>query len=348
MIKKNLFILFCIYFFTIQPVICGVLRNENNFFRLALINFVFILLITILWKDKDADNDEKKSHLEKDDKAPQYQIHNIQKKSKVKISEIRFFIIAILFGILCRYRLWDIVTHLRFIISIVWSYIIYIILWLIFKIRVFKTRESILYMVLITIWCVWWIIKILNINLPIQNNPTQEIEDINENTWDTENEILINENDIITWTNVWSWFVDIDTESNEIIDTNTWTQEIEVIETTNNVDLTKNATFMDIIKFLLADENLLTDTKISFTYVSKTNEDYKYFRTAYDKKMIWKDTNPNKTPLCETYVVMKWLAKWWQVWTYTDIKKAYRNYATNNNELPSCKYGRYVTLWDLK
>jgi hypothetical protein len=64
--------------------------------------------------------------------------------------------------------------------------------------------------------------------------------------------------------------------------------------------------------------------------------------------MIWTDINPDKNTLCETYIVMKWLAEWRNVWNYSNIKEAYRNYAKNHNMLPNCKYWTYVTLWDLQ
>ena len=72
-------------------------------------------------------------------------------------------------------------------------------------------------------------------------------------------------------------------------------------------DLYKDATFGDVIKYLLDqnDINLNTKQNIKFTYVAYASEDYAYYRTAYDEKMIGKNINPSKTLLCETYIVMK-------------------------------------------
>ena len=110
------------------------------------------------------------------------------------------------------------------------------------------------------------------------------------------------------------------------------------------VDEDSLATFADVIKYLMKDETLSDKTNLSFSYISKSNPDYAYYRTAYDKKMIWTDLQPSKNLMCETFVVMKWLAQDWNVWNYTDIKQAYWNYAKNNGLLPNCEYGKYVTL----
>jgi hypothetical protein len=64
--------------------------------------------------------------------------------------------------------------------------------------------------------------------------------------------------------------------------------------------------------------------------------------------MIGKSINPNKNLLCETYIVMKWLVEWRDIGSYSDIKKAYWDYAKDNDKLATCEYGSYVKIWDLK
>jgi hypothetical protein len=64
--------------------------------------------------------------------------------------------------------------------------------------------------------------------------------------------------------------------------------------------------------------------------------------------MIGKWINPDKTLLCETYIVMKWLVEERNVGSYSDIKKAYWNYAETNDNLITCEYGDFVKKWDLK
>ena len=94
----------------------------------------------------------------------------------------------------------------------------------------------------------------------------------------------------------------------------------------------------------MKNEKLSTKTDLTFSFIWKSNPDYAYYKTAYEKKMIWKDLQPTKNLMCETYVVMKGLVEEWNVWTYSDIKQAYWAYAKNNWLLPNCQYGKYVTL----
>ena len=167
-------------------------------------------------------------------------------------------------------------------------------------------------------------------------------EDIDVSSWnyveENEENIVIPEEDVIidagdTWDNLtWEY---------EEINESMW----ELVEDSQeDVDLDALVTFADVIKYLLKDEKLSTKTDLAFSYIWKSNPDYAYYKTAYEKKMIWKDLQPTKNLMCETYVVMKWLAEEWNVWKYTDIKQAYRSYAKNNWLLPNCQYGKYVTL----
>ena len=55
---KNMFFLVAIYFFVIQAIIAGIMRNQNDFFVLAWINFAFLMLIALLhgyFKSKKSD-----------------------------------------------------------------------------------------------------------------------------------------------------------------------------------------------------------------------------------------------------------------------------------------------------
>jgi hypothetical protein len=55
-----------------------------------------------------------------------------------------------------------------------------------------------------------------------------------------------------------------------------------------DINLEEKASFEDVIKFILNKNNItLNGTKnIKFTYISYSSEDYAYYRTAYDKKLI--------------------------------------------------------------
>ena len=72
--KKNLFLLFSFYFFVLQSVFIGLLRGEPKFYRLALVNCVFICLIAIFAKDGNQNLDEKSQS--------KYEYENAMKKNE--------------------------------------------------------------------------------------------------------------------------------------------------------------------------------------------------------------------------------------------------------------------------
>ena len=111
----------------------------------------------------------------------------------------------------------------------------------------------------------------------------------------------------------------------------------------------QQATMWEAIKSILAWTTLSTKTNSTFTYVSKTNELYPYFKTAQEKWMIWTNANPNSNVSCETYITMKWLAEWWNVWNYasSEIKSVYWNKATELWKLNWCQKWKYVTKGNL-
>ena len=102
---------------------------------------------------------------------------------------------------------------------------------------------------------------------------------------------------------------------------------------------------MDAIQYVLTQNRipLSTKTDIAFNYVSKSHENYAYFKTAYEKRMIGKNTEPGKQISCETYIVIKGLAENRSVGSYSDIKAAYRKKATELEKLNGCTQGRFVT-----
>lgn len=366
MIKKNLFLLFCIYLFVVQTAICWLLRQENRFFILAGINLLALLLIAIIfrWKrdeespkiNKEAIHHEHKEYEVKESKAD-YSAHVSQRQKKsIRIPSIWFFIIAILWWILAWYWLWDLAIHLKLLVSIIWAYIIYIILGKLLWDDIFHTRESRIFLVSIILAFVYSIISFIILSLSWTTNfnwewkfmtwLVDEVEVIwtgTETTWTNLSGLNLSWSNL-SWENLWKTGENNTWTISDIV---TWstTQTWNIAQTWN---LNKLATFRDVIKFLLADEKLLTTTNVSFQNISKTDPDYAYFRTAYGKQMIWSDLNPNKNPSCETFVVMKWLTQWWNVWSYSDVKQAYRKYASSHNALPGCKYGSYIKIWEMK
>ena len=143
----------------------------------------------------------------------------------------------------------------------------------------------------------------------------------------------------------------------EDVSVSTWEQEVSTWITTptvtsTTVDTSKDnslVTTMDAVIALIKDNNipLVTTTDITFTYVTPKNKYYSYRRTAYQKKMIGKTTNPSKNILCDTYIVMKWLAEWWWVVIGADIKASYWKAAIANNALNGCQKNFYVKAKNL-
>ncbi|MDR0651036.1 MAG: hypothetical protein LBG59_06695 [Candidatus Peribacteria bacterium] len=106
-----------------------------------------------------------------------------------------------------------------------------------------------------------------------------------------------------------------------------------------------NITMMEALKHVIDTASLPLSTKmdVDFTSIGKDNDDYAYFKTAYEKRMIGKTTDPSKQISCETYMVIKGLGENWQVGSYTDIKAAYRKKAEALNKLNGCTKGGRVT-----
>lgn len=96
--KKNLFVLFSLYFFVVQPIFVWLLRQEPNMLILGLINLVAILIILLISKGIGGKDDKthkeihhKEAHAQKEpiheDKETLFQAHHhepIIKKSPKK------------------------------------------------------------------------------------------------------------------------------------------------------------------------------------------------------------------------------------------------------------------------
>lgn len=328
--KKNLFLLFSFYFFVLQSVFVWLLWWEPKFYWLALINCVFICLIAIFARDTSSSVDEKS----------QWKYESAMKKEpEFKMWHIWIFVISLLFGILVVFWLKDIALYLRVWAWILWAMIVFLFWWLIFNYKAFRVWEWKFYLILLILALIRSIIKLLNIDFSMLKFKSGE--EIDNLTWEVvEENIVIPEEEIIIENNTWDILTWIDEEISEDL----W-ELYEIFW--EDVDLDSLATFADVIKYLLKDETLSIKTDLAFSYIWKSNPDYAYYRTAYEKKMIWKDLQPTKNLMCETYVVMKWLVEEWGVWKYSDVKQAYWNYAKDNWLLPSCGYGKYVILRDL-
>ncbi|MDR0860666.1 MAG: hypothetical protein LBO09_06970 [Candidatus Peribacteria bacterium] len=124
--------------------------------------------------------------------------------------------------------------------------------------------------------------------------------------------------------------------------TGTSTNEVTPQSTPEKV---KDITMIEAIKHVI-DTNTLPlskKTDISFTSMSKSNADYTYFRTAYETRMIGKNTDPSKQISCDTYMVIKGIGEGRNVGSYTDVKLAYWKKAEELGKLNGCKKGGWVT-----
>ena len=82
---------------------------------------------------------------------------------------------------------------------------------------------------------------------------------------------------------------------------------------------------------------------IKFSKMVQSDEDYLYFKTAFDKKLIGKDTNPDAQIKCDNYIVMKGLLEGWDVSDYDgDIFEQYFGAAEDLGYLNGCVQGNYV------
>ena len=161
--------------------------------------------------------------------------------------------------------------------------------------------------------------------------------DILDETWVIENEI---EN-----TETYTWIV-------ENIEPEIEVQPEPVVDQTpilSDEEAKKQVTMWEAIKSLVGWATLSTKTNVSFKYVSKSNELYPYFKTAQEKWMIGTDTDPSKLVSCDTYITMKWIWEWWDVWTYSksNVKAVYWNKAAELWKLNGCEKWKYVTRWNL-
>ena len=341
--KKNLFLLFSFYFFVLQSVFIWLLRWESKFYWLALVNCVFICLIAIFSKDNNQKVDENVQS--------KYGHEDVMKKNEwMKINHFWIFLISFLFWILVIFWLKDVTLYLRILLGIVWAIFVFMVWGLVFNYKSFRVWEWKFYLIMLILSLIWSIISLLNIDFSVfkfwDGEDSQDFSgwviQEDEIIWELSDEIEQSwENLNLTWgeSNLTWW--------DSIVEDENW-MEYFLWEEETKIDEDVLATFADVIKYLLKDETLSTKTDLAFSYIWKSNPDYAYYRTAYEKKMIWKDLQPTKNLMCETYVVMKGLIEEWKVWTYSDIKQAYWNYAKNNWLLPSCQYWKYVTISDLK
>jgi len=135
----------------------------------------------------------------------------------------------------------------------------------------------------------------------------------------------------------------------------TWTVVLEPNWTVlrNESDYKKNdpIKYIDAIVFLLEEtqtELVKNNYVIKFKKMLQSDKDYVYFKTAFDKKLIGKDTNPDASLKCDNYIVMKWILLNRDVNGFDgDIFDKYFEFAEKNGELNGCERGKYVVKSNL-
>jgi len=236
-----------------------------------------------------------------------------------------------------------------------WLYIILILAWIGYGVYTMQTGDRSFNNILpgftekVTSYVKWWFEKDEN---PVEENQADNTE---VDMWD------------IIYVYEWTWEV-IDNSgetenSDNVAEADAWNAqnsepenvvEPQTVAESQTPDLSaeeakQKVKMGEAIKAILAWMTLSTKTNSTFTYVSKTNELYPYFKTAQEKWMIWVNTNPDSYVSCDTYITMKWLAEWWNVWSYTssEIKSVYWKKAAELWKLNGCEKWASVTKWNL-
>jgi len=370
--KKNLFLLFSIYFFVLQPLIIGVLRWQANFFWLGAINLVAIILIGMLSstvegeKEKTHDH-EKKPEVIKEAKVSFHEHFRAATKERTKKSELVLpTIISVLVAIIIFFMFQSNGTAIQVIalIAVVLWFIVFLGLTLMFKHRITKRFWSLvgtkLYLILLivslalTAYDYYQVHK--DFNATFQDYIAQNF--LGEERIPTDGYVFTGEG-MVVWSGLWST-TGIQEVSSDIFTGTTVNSDVKeatgkvldtsaeaVISTTNTATTTLgNQKLMDAVIYLLKkyDIPLITKKDISFTYVTFKNPYYNEWRTAYASKLIGKSTNPSKYIVCESYIVMKWILEKWNVpYTSTTVLTKFRAEAVKRDALNGCVKGKIVT-----
>lgn len=297
--------------------------------------------------------------------------HNTQKRRKKEVKwgqRVILILTLALSGLIARV-LQEFFGIRSAVIAVLIGYILYLLIWKIFDVNWFYVAKKLftnwLYIVLILAW-IWYCVYTMQ----------QEDKDFKlfpEGRTDTVISYVKNrfkwEEDVVnpyTWAvYVFEWTGEVISTYVEPVEENNQEENLEwdnMVESGDVADLTidenqapvisdeeskEQVTMWDAIKALLAWTTLSTSKNVQFTYVSTSNELYPYFKTAYDKKMIWKSTNPSNIVSCDTYITMKWILEWRSVGNYSEIKAAYRTKANELWKLNWCEKWAYLTKWNL-
>jgi hypothetical protein len=355
--KKNLFLLFAIYFFVIQSWIISYIRNEARFFSLWIIN-LFVIIIVILWynySEKSNKKSEEESPVSFKKERESILSEKVHKKSDYKNKS---FWISILFAIIAFvFFKWYLFSN-KLIIASWLGFLLFITIFYLSKshkhYKFLKLRNSRAYLI---IFVLWLIISWFDASVPYskQESAVWRIINLISNWWKYEavettkqDDFYKPEETVIIENKSW------DIQEPQTIQTweiNTGETSITINNNTPNKDYLNDwdLTILDSIKYLLDENNIPLDTKqnMKFSYVSYQNSNYPYFKTAFMKKMIWTSTNPDKKIICQTYIVMKWIAESRDISTSSNSLQWYRDEANKLWKLNWCQRNKYVTVENL-
>lgn len=340
--KKNLFLLFSLYFFVIQGLIVWILRWDDKFFRLAAINLVCIVLIASSYKlfGEEEKSEYKPNNEPKRNEFVEHKHVHIWGKKQGLSNKTRNLIISLAIALIIYLQLlsgseW----YGILLIAVAGWFVAFILLNIFFKSNENKSKKqwrmSILYVFLLAISLWLWIYGFMT------NDKS------NQEPIDNDDRIVTSGTVLESWMNaidemINSWM----TVTGSVIKTGTVAVQTGTTPTpTTTPTAGESFKIIEALKYLFKEYNIPTSTKtdVSFTYVAKSDAIYPIYRTAYERRMIGKSTNPTKMILCDSYIVMKWLLEKWNV-TYnaTNVTTQFRNEAVARWALNGCQKGKTV------
>lgn len=364
--KKNLFLLFSIYFFVLQPLIIGVLRGQANFFRLGAINLVAIILIWILYNTVENSPEEVKNHEKSPVKETRVAFHEqfrAAAKEHRKQAELWFpliisIIVALLIFLLFRHN-GGAAAVMAFFAWVLW-FIVFLSLTLMFKHRFTKSFWKLIgtkiYLALLVVSLITTILNYAQVHKDFDASFQDYIAQnfLGQERIPVDGYVFTGEGTVL-WSGLWDTTIqdvssdvfsgmatdsDIQEETGTVLGTST------VVTNDTPATTVGNQKLMDAVIYLIGkyDIPLVTKQDISFTYVTTKNPYYAERRTAYANKMIGKTTNPSKYIVCESYIVMKWLLeKRPIVYTSSNVLTKFRDEAVKRDALNGCVKGKIVT-----
>lgn len=366
--KKNLFLLFSIYFFVVQPLVIGVLWRQTDFFLLGAINLVAIILIGMVYNTVESEKKPETNEHEKKPESvnePKVSFHDHfhavtkerKKKSELVFPTIMSLIVVALIFFMYQYKTASIEVML--LLSIIIGFIVFALLTALFKHRIHKHFWRLIgtkiYVILLicsiafTAYGYYQVYK--DFNASIQDYIGQNL--LGQERLPTSTYIFTGEWTVL-WSGIWATTTEqtgnsdvftLEKETGTVLWSSVW-MEVTNTGTTVAISNIGNQKIMDAVIYLLKkyDVPLITKQDISFTYVSFKNPYYNEWRTAYANKMIGKTTNPSKYIVCESYIVMKGLLEKWKVpYTSTTVLNNFWAEAVRRDALNGCVKGKIVT-----